>query len=94
MKTTEKQYAMGVVNQLYDLANVAPKTRQSINDVADDFMVERLRSFRSENPTAEPTDREIYEAAMKHLESKNYNETNTVTWECAIAWYKKQINRP
>jgi hypothetical protein len=41
MKNLEKQ-AMGIVAQLFDLAEVTVKKRQEINDVAYDYVTEQL----------------------------------------------------
>ena len=42
MKNLEKQ-AIGIVAQLFDLAEVPVEKRQQINDTAYDYMLEQLR---------------------------------------------------
>ena len=43
MKENElKKQAMGIVNQLFDLAEVPVEKRQEINDKADEYMTEQL----------------------------------------------------
>lgn len=44
MKESElKKQAMGIVNQLFDLAEVPVEKRQEINDKADEYITEQLR---------------------------------------------------
>jgi histidinol phosphatase-like enzyme len=44
-----KKQAMGIVNQLYDLAEVQVDKRQQINDKADEYMIEQLLIQRVSN---------------------------------------------
>ena len=44
MKENElKKHAMGIVNQLFDLAEVPVEKRQAINDKSDEYVTEKLR---------------------------------------------------
>ena len=44
MKENElKKHAMGIVNQLFDLAEVPLEKRQAINDKSDEYVIEQLR---------------------------------------------------
>ena len=47
---TLKKQCVGIVNQLYDLAEVSVDKRQSINDISDDYLIHQfLRLFKDES---------------------------------------------
>lgn len=45
---TLKKISMGIVNQLYDLAEVPVEKRQAINDIADQYLLVQIMSLLDE----------------------------------------------
>ena len=58
--------AMEIVNQLFDLAEVPVDMRQSINDRADEYVIDRLHAYALQF-RHEVTDEEIFNEAWKRV---------------------------